>query len=82
VFAVVARLLGSTLRSDRKRFVVAKHQAPYLEEAEALLLENEQLRKTAAELWLETTLLRETLRTHRKLAAPGAPNANRRTDCL
>jgi len=68
---------------------VAQVQAPSLDideaealllENEALLLENEELRKAAAELLLETTLLRETLRTHRKMTTPEVPDENRRAD--
>jgi hypothetical protein len=78
----VARLFGSTLGLNQKRFAVAQDQAPFLniDEAEGLLLENEELRRTAAELLLETALLRDALRTHRKMAAPGVSDENRQAD--
>jgi hypothetical protein len=79
---VVVRLFGSRLGSDQKRLAVAQDQAPSLDidEAEALLLENEELRKAAEELLLETARLRESLRTRRKMTTPEVPDENRRAD--
>jgi hypothetical protein len=81
-FVVVVPLFDSRLGVNQKRFAVARDQAPSLDndEAEALLLENEELRKAAAELLLETALLREILRTHRKITTPEVPDENRRAD--